>query len=260
MIIDANVHITADGVWYGSNYNSSVDELLRQMDLASVDCAVSIPLPGSISNEDNQRICNAHPNRFIAGATFNPAEHVSAEVSGLAFKESFENAAFPVVKFHNRFGKYAARDDRFHAALEANARLAKPLIVMICGYLNGHNTGEYIEPAQFFFNLASTFSSTRFIVAHGGGHDILRVVETCKGLNNVYFDLSYTICRYSGSSVDDDLRWLCSKYDRRILWGSDFPEVTPADALQRINLLTEHLPQEKQDNIRGANLQQLYSL
>lgn len=260
MIIDANVHITTDGGWFGSKHNASVDELLRQMDAASIDKAVAIPLPGSISNEDNLRICKVYSDRLIAGSTFNPASFENPLACRNAFKESFEDAPFPVIKFHNRFGIYAARDERFFAALEANALLKNPLIIMICGYLNGNNTGEYVDPAQFFFNLAKQFPSTRFIAAHGGGHDIMRVVEACKALPNTYFDLSYTICRYSGSSVDEDIRWLCSKYDRRILWGSDFPEVSPADALQRINLLTSQLPKEKQDNIRGGNLQQLYKL
>ena len=260
MIIDANVHITATGEWFGSSLRASVHELIRQMDEASVDKAVVIPLPGVISNEENLTICASYADRLISGSTFNPAQYSNPDSSYAAFHSMFNQAPFPVVKFHNRFGNYPADDDRFFAALHANASLESPLVVMVCSYLNGSHTGHFIDAAAFFFNLAKQFPTTNFIVAHGGGFDLLRVIETCKALPNIYFDLSYTICRYQETAIDAEIRWLCSKYDRRILWGSDFPEVSPVEALKRINLLTENLHFDKRENICGNNIKQLYAI
>ena len=54
-------------------------------------------------------------------------------------------------------------------------------------------------------------------------------------------DVSFTIMRYAGSSIDRDLRFLAEQLDQRMSVGSDFPEYTPAETLARFDALTAAL-------------------
>jgi len=71
----------------------------------------------------------------------------------------------------------------------------------------------------------------------------------------VLLDLSFTLCKYEGSSIDLDIRYLFEKFDRRICIGSDSPEFDLSKLRQRFNQLTEGLDIVKKKNIGFQNLQ-----
>jgi hypothetical protein len=74
--------------------------------------------------------------------------------------------------------------------------------------------------------------------------------------SNVLLDLSFTLLRYAGSSLDDDVRFMCRNLDQRLCLGSDFPEYTPAEVLARFDELLPDLPAPKRDAILIRNLEQ----
>ena len=50
---------------------------------------------------------------------------------------------------------------------------------------------------------------------------------------NVLLDLSNTLLRYQGSSLDRDIAWLFRSFDRRICIGSDYPDYEPGQLRAR---------------------------
>jgi hypothetical protein len=70
----------------------------------------------------------------------------------------------------------------------------------------------------------------------------------------VLLDLSFTLCRYEGSSVDLDIRYLFQNFDQRICVGSDNPQFTLAQFRKRFDELSADLDPEKRMNAAHRNL------
>jgi len=259
MIIDANVHFTAHGGWFHTPHDASLARLKKCVKEAGVDAAIAVPLPGTIGN-DEQRNLIAHEPQIIHACTFNPAEFQNTTDAAAAFLNEFGDGQKRFVKFHNRFGKYHPEDERFLAVVKANDDMEVPMVIGVCGLLHDRNTPSAIDPIAYFFNLAQTMRKSSLVVMHGGGTRILQMAEMCRDLHHVYFDLSMTLSKYKGTGVAADIKWLCAHYDRRMIWGSDFPEVSILDALNDFREVVGDLSAEKSANILGGNIQRLLGL
>jgi predicted TIM-barrel fold metal-dependent hydrolase len=69
-----------------------------------------------------------------------------------------------------------------------------------------------------------------------------------------------TLSKYKQTSVASDIRWLCHHYDRRMIWASDFPEVSIRQALIDFDEVVGPIAQEKRDNILGGNIVKLLDI
>ena len=58
---------------------------------------------------------------------------------------------------------------------------------------------------------------------HGGGPNLLRYYEKFRFINNVFIDVSYTLIQYENTSVEKDIIFLMNKFDKRLIFGSDYP-------------------------------------
>ena len=259
MIIDANVHITVDGKWFTTPHDASVERLRACIEEAGIDAAIAVPLPGTIGNSEQEKLI-ASDKKIIHACTFNPAAYDSPATAAAAFRAEFGHGKKRFVKFHNRFGKYHAADERFLAVMQANDALEVPMVVGVCGLLHDRNTPEAIDPLAYFFNLAQSIRNTQLIIMHGGGTRILQMAEMCRDLHHVHIDLSMTLSKYKSTSVASDIRWLCHHYDRRIIWASDFPEVSILQALQDFDEVVGAIAAEKRANILGLNIAKLLDI
>ena len=259
MIIDANVHITSDGKWFTTPHDASLQRLRNCIEEAGIYAAVAVPLPGTIGNQEQAELI-ANDKKIIHACTFNPALYDSPESAQLAFRKEFGDGKKRFVKFHNRFGKYHAADERFYAVVKANDELEVPMVIGVCGLLHDRNTPGAIDPAVYFFDLAQSMRNSNLIIMHGGGTRILQIAEMCRDLHHVFIDLSMTLSKYKETSVASDIRWLCHHYDRRIIWASDFPEVSILQALQDFDEVVGSLAPERRANILGLNIAKLLDI
>ncbi len=260
MIIDCNTHITKDGRWFHTAHDASLQRLLDELKNSEVDLALVMPLPGTISNEDQNTLLKGKEELLFSGSGFNPGEFSSPKEAGEAFRKEFSGSKKTVVKFHNRFGKYHPEDERFLEVLRVNDTLEIPMLIGVCGLLHDRNSSSAIDTSIYFFNLAKKLERTELIIMHGGGTQILQIAEICRDLHHVYFDLSMTLSKYKNTSIASDISWLCHHYDRRMIWGSDFPETSLQQALIDFDETVGTLAEEKRDNILGKNIQKLLHL
>jgi len=88
---------------------------------------------------------------------------------------------------------------------------------------------------------------------------MLELFEIVRANPNLMLDFSFTIMRYEGSRLDEDMRYLFSTTDQLITIGSDFPEYSPAKILERFKLLSEGIEPHRIENITYKNLERLFS-
>jgi len=65
MIIDAHVHVTPDGKWFNTDHDASVESLISELDEASIDKAILLPVEGFIENDFIVDVCKKYPDRFM---------------------------------------------------------------------------------------------------------------------------------------------------------------------------------------------------
>lgn len=253
---DSLVHATADGSWLGgAKYDASRDRLIREMDAAGVNRACLVAIADHVDNDTVAGIARQNPEKFIPIGSLNPSRlrdvaAVRKPVSDIA------KAGFAGLKLHPRLNGYDPLDDRAVAAVRSAGE--EGLVVFLDTLFRQKNVPT-IHPPDIADHVAVRCPHTRIVLLHGGGSALLQMADVVAAHPNLTLDLSFTLLRYQGSSLDADLRYVFRMLDRRTIIGSDFPEYTPSEVLARFRELAGELPEEKQANMLHKNLTELFS-
>jgi predicted TIM-barrel fold metal-dependent hydrolase len=250
---DSLVHITRDGRWFNTGFDASEARLLREMDAAGVERAVVVALAGVIDNQFVIERCRRHGDRLIAGMSLDPTAASLAETADRARAELRDTGA-RVLKLHPRLNRYDILDARVMALLEEMASWNAPPLIWIDSLLFPKGVTMQRSPVDSVRQIAERLPSLKFVLLHGGGANALAFYEAVASLENVTLDLSYSLTRYAGTSLATDHRFLVERFDRRTVWGSDFPEVSLPDAVRGFEALIDGLPDDKVNNVRYQTL------
>jgi predicted TIM-barrel fold metal-dependent hydrolase len=251
---DSLTHVTADGTWLGSTrHDARCERLLADLERCDPAVACLVAIAGVIDNEIVLDAARRHPQRFVPIGSLNPAtfdseREVADTVAQLAA------AGFAGLKLHPRLNGYDPLHMKVIRALRAAGDAG--LIVFLDTLFRQPGRATRNAP-DLVDALAVAAPQTQIILLHGGGSQILAVSEVVAAHANLMLDLSFTIHRFAGSSVDDDLRFLMRTFDRRMVVGSDFPEYEPLATRDRVYTLCDGLDSIKPANILAANLQRL---
>ncbi len=257
MIFDSITHVTPDGRWFHTDHDASESRLLQQLDAARVEHAVVVALAGHISNEFVLDLCRRHVPRLIPGASFNPAAYPAAAEAARELRTQLQGGPFRLLKLHPRLNRYDPLDSRCQAVLEEIASWPKPLPVWL-DTLFYFATGSSRKPVvDTIHDLVISFPKIQFVLLHGGGSWLLQVAEAIRDCPNVYLDISFTLLRHAGSSVELDLCYLLKTFDQRMIFGSDFPEIDIPRAVQAFERLADGIAREKSAHVLGGNLHRL---
>jgi predicted TIM-barrel fold metal-dependent hydrolase len=254
MIVDSLTHVTPDGRWFNTTIDASEHELLRQLDHSKVQRAIVVALAGHIENDFVRDVCRRHPDRLVACASFNPAACKSLTDVRSELRAQLAGEEYKALKLHPRLNRYDPLDPYCLEALDAMTSFNNPLPVWLdtLFYFRG---GKLRRPlVDTIHELVGRFPSLKFVLLHGGGTWILQVAEAIRDCPNAFLDLSFTMTRYKSSSIGADLRFILENFDQRVIFGSDFPEVSIENALAAFRDLAGALSPGKCTNILGRNL------
>jgi len=260
MIFDSLTHVTPDGRWFDTGLDASEVELMRQLDESGIERAMVVALADHIENRFVLNVCERQPNRLIPCASFNPSRHASPAEAQVSIRKELKEAPYKALKLHPRLNRYDPMDQRCLAILEeiASWKHSLPIWLDTLFYYRG---GQLRKPSvDTIHELVGRFPSLQFVLLHGGGSWVVQVAEAIRDCPNAFLDLSFTLHRYQGSSIAADLRYLVTTFDRRIIFGSDFPEVSITRALKEFQELADGIPQEKRANVLGANLSRILGM
>ncbi|MGE3315791.1 MAG: amidohydrolase family protein [Planctomycetaceae bacterium] len=253
---DSLVHATADGSWLGgTKYDASRQRLLQELDAANVSRACLVAIADHVDNDTVAAISRENPEKFIPIGSLNPSRlrdvaSVRKPVADIA------KAGFAGLKLHPRLNGYDPLDDRAVAAVRSAGE--EGLVVFIDTLFRQKGVAT-LHPADVADQLAVRCPHTRIVLLHGGGSALLQIADVVAAHQNLVLDLSFTLLRYQGSSLDLDLKYVFRMLDRRTVIGSDFPEYTPSEVLARFHELARDLAEEKQANMLHKNLTELFS-
>jgi predicted TIM-barrel fold metal-dependent hydrolase len=247
-IFDALAHPTLDGRWIRAHDDASFETLQQQMASSSVKwaCAIGMDGIGGYSHESFFAECQKYDNLFpVAG--FNPLEGNIDKTL-----ERLKKIGFYGIKIHPRYSKAALTDERMDRTLKACARIGLPVFLCTFFYEKSLNMIE-----NNFLNLVKLVNNnvdTRIVLVHGGAVEVMKYMELVRFNTNLLLDLSMTMIKYEGSSLDLDIQYLFNYFDRRICIGTDHPEYSPEELEKRFVYFSRGISDEKRRNIAYLNI------
>ena len=159
---------------------------------------------------------------------------------------------YVAIKLHPRFGNFSYSEVALDLIITAASQHG--LTTLLCTYCWSDCRAAQANNTEALMGLLSRLGGTRIILLHGGGVKLLEFVEIARAFPNVLLDLSYVLCKFSGSSIDLDLEYAFSKFDRRICVGSDSPEIEPRQLRESFTRFSYGLSREKAENIAFKNI------
>ncbi|MGD8562956.1 MAG: amidohydrolase family protein [Desulfarculaceae bacterium] len=249
IIIDAHVHVTPDGNWFGTGIDASEGRLLKEMEQTQLSGAVVLPVYGLADDLFVAGLCRRYP-QILAGfampdfkADMDPMDQV---------RRAFEEYGLKGVKLHPGMQNLDPNDPRLEPLLNFCALFSLP--VMFCTNLGPSEISLQRLGPFCYEELARRHPETTIILAHAGVHRVLDAYWVAKRNPNVYLEISMVLSYLQGTSVMGDLLWVTDKLDRKVIYGSDFPENALKDYLA---LLDEGLighPECNRSAVVGENI------
>ena len=257
-IFDSNAHPTLSGGWPSKSLDAHFDTLAKQIEDETILGASAVGL-WKVESYDHQAFAQACApyDKFVPVAGFAPNRGTSikdelTELKSLGFKG---------IKIHPRSCQSNLVTDKeqyietFLHAGELN------LIVMYCSFLSMEiELFPDYDPLWALASILKECPDTKVILVHGGVTRVLLYAELARFNPNLLLDYSFTLMKYRGSSIDQDLRFLFSTLDQRLCLGSDFPEYTIAEVRQQAIHIAERIARHKVENIFFRNIMRFLDL
>ena len=256
-IFDSLTHPTISGEWLSGKFNAEFSALNAEMEANNVvnACAVGLPNVGEYNHVDFINFCKKY-NKLIPIAGFDIfTNNIDEEISQL------KSMGFRGLKLHPRCGNFSFEKDNERIVEIMNSCFDNNLVVFICTYFSSEmNLFPNRDP---FWDLVSIFKKspkTKTILVHGGLTRIMQYVDLVRFNSNILLDLSYTIIKYQGSSLDLDIKYLFESFDRKLCIGSDHPEFSINHLRERLDFFSVDLPKLKLENIYYKNLKNFFNV
>jgi len=210
--------------------------------------ACAVGLPGTDPVEHLDRCSEDDLLIPVAPWTTGDVDTVGKRISKLRV------LGYRALKVHPRLGGTAVGSPEFHRIVEAAGDAG--MVVFLCTYPfggPGRRTGDTL--LGDLEQAVDGAPDTRLVLLHGGTVDLLRYIEFCRANPHLLLDVSLTLMKYQGSSLDDDLRFAFRQFDRRVCVGSDYPWYGPGEVANRIDDLLDGVDEERCRRILRGNIE-----
>lgn len=256
-IFDSITHPTIDGNWILPKWPNcaSIDDLKTQMRHNDICGAFAVGMDGigQYSEDAFVKMINKKGDGLLHPIAF---YHQAGSVATKACEEkllTIKRKGYEGIKIHPRMAHITMEEPLLPFIIDKANELG--LVVMLCTYfysnsisLSSNNNEKLAEM------LTKLDSNSKVILLHGGAVKLLETMEIVRGLPNVILDLSFTLCKYAGSSLDLDIQYLFQSFDRRICVGSDHPEIKLNQLRERFNYFASKTTFDKAENIAYKNI------
>ncbi len=254
-IFDSMTHPTPTGEWLAARWGAgnTFARLVEEMDGAGVTRALAVGMKGVGGYEASAYVRQVREwGPRLTPVAFCDFACVSAPRGVRAYLRRLQALGYAAIKIHPRLSEIVLLDARVECAVQGAAELG--MGVLLCTYAyepSPRCLGNRLEDVQA---LLTRIQGAPLVLVHGGGVRLLEMAEVVRSFPHTLLDLSLTLCKYAGSSLDLDIRFLFERFDRRICVGSDSPEFGLRTLRERFDGFSAGLPPEKVRNVASGNL------
>jgi predicted TIM-barrel fold metal-dependent hydrolase len=240
---------------------ATADELIASMDKEGVSISVIANIGWTTHElcvETNDYILESiarYPNRLIG---FGAVQPLSYEAAIAEIERCVSGGIKGIGEIRPDMQLVDLGDSQVITPFMESLRKHKLILLIHASEPVGHEyPGKGSITPHLLYPLISTFPEVSIVCAHwGGGLPFYALMpEVKRALKNVYFDTAASPFLYS-PQIYRQVTQLVG--DDRVLFGSDWPLLSPGRLLKEINSL--NLPQETKDLILAGNAQKLLAI
>ena len=256
-IFDSACHPTISGKWktkfkvYDSSFQL-LNKNIKKNNFYKV-CALGLYNFENYEHKIFFKKCSMYPN-MIPVAGINPnIENLEDELLKII------KIGYKIVKIHPRISSLNLKSLKFINCLKLLEK--NNLKLMLCTYPFGKlNKVQKYDFFDLINNAFSKIKSLKTVLLHGGSVRLLEFAEFVRNNpDNFLLDLSMTMQKYRGSSIEQDIRFLFKNFDERICIGSDHPEFSLKRLRSDFNYYSKNISKKKKENISFKNLNNFLS-
>lgn len=254
-IFDSLSHPTIDSNWILPKYEAAanIESLTEQMKQYNIVKSFAVGMKNLGSYDETKYITFIKPysDFFIPIAFFD----INNSITTAEIKEQLleiKRKGYKGIKLHPRFSDFQIQNEHLITVISYANELE--LSVLFCTYFTHNTKNSCGNNLENFLNLLHKIQDCKIILLHGGTVRLLEFIEIARSFKNVLLDLSFTLCKYEGSSIDLDIAFACKTFDERICIGSDFPEFSMKKLRERFDFFTKDISQTKKENIGYKNI------
>ncbi|WP_269623418.1 hypothetical protein [Prochlorococcus marinus] len=271
-IFDSLTHPSFSGNWIGKTMfsDSKFSTLIASMADNNIEAAVAcnytlnenIPIKDFVHNcIINSNKLKLYPCLIIDQSVINNPDIFIENIITIIPIE------FPIIiKINASYTSFADYKNIIKCIHSIYKIIGKKLILYICTYpfqcsptMRRENVFKLID------ELIISNPDYKIILLHGGTVDILRYSQYAQHFNNIYLDLSFTLCRYIDSSLLYDFVYLFSQLDKKLVIGSDHPEydylylrkVLSIIEMRLLRTMKNDLVIQKMSNVMISNMENI---
>lgn len=255
-IFDSLSHPTINKDWILPKYAgaSAIESLIGQMKEANIKKSLAVGMKGIGGYDQDRFISLVLPfsDYLVPIAYYDFSENDETGIIDLQLRRLKEQG-YKGIKLHPRFSDFALTSDKL--AYTINKATELELVSLLCTYFT-HNSGTAANNnIETLCALLMKVQESRLVLLHSGTTHILDMIDVGRSFKNVLLDMSFTMSKYEGSSIDLDLKFAFRTFDQRVCIGADWPEFSMMKLRERFEYLTEGLSEEKKENIAYKNLE-----
>lgn len=244
---DSHINISESGKWFDSGLDASYEKAVGELDAAGIERAALLAMPGVCTNAAFAS-AKIDRKRFwcFGNLDFSRLDYSLDQILDLDLD---------AVKIHPRFqriGIDALLGMDFLSRLEAAG-----LPLMICGWQQSSSVPiDSLSPLHVD-RLAKKYPKLPIVLSHMGGYRFWDAFTVARANPLVYLDCSYYLQAFRGTSLESDFYATLKTIDRKVIYGSDFPEVPVKAYLEDFVRKIDGMDETKAANILCGNLEGL---
>jgi predicted TIM-barrel fold metal-dependent hydrolase len=250
-LFDSLTHPTLSGKWLNSCKKANFDKLTEEMYSSNVVKACAVGLSGveGYEHEYFANECKKYESLI-------PIAGISPHVDDINYEiKKIKSFGFKGVKLHPRFGNFNLSDQKNELIKIFKVCKKNDLVVFLCTYLScSIERFPMIDPYWELVEIVKKSPETKVVLLHGGTSRLMEYADLVRFNPNLLLDLSYSIIKYEGSSMDLDIQYLFKTFDQKICIGSDHPEFTFEKLRERAEYFSREISVDKKENIYYKNL------
>lgn len=244
-IFDTNIHPTLNEKWqHKDNHFIEIQRLNKKYNLKSC-------LAVGLNNVGNYN----HKYFFDTYNKYDFIYPVAALNLGKNYEKEINNIykiGFRFVKIHNRSNNILPHKIDFEKIFSLCNK--KKLKILICTYFNCcPSLIPEVDMKYLISKSLNKFKNLKILFMHGGCERLMEYAELIRFNDNLLLDLSLTLTKYQGSSIDNDIKFLFNYFDRKITLGSDYPDVPYKMFFDRVKYFAKGVNKNKLENIFFKN-------
>jgi len=261
-LFDSLTHPMPDGSWLHPRYDgiNTFATVLAEMAEAGVSRALAVALgsgtvgyhPDTYANLVKAASDGAGTDVELYPVAYAPVGDEDFMKDLPKHLDSFKAGGYIAVKIHPRISDVDLDAEPIRHVMQAAASVGLP--VLLCCYFYGGGAKACKNSVASLQRLLPDVPNTSIVLLHAGVFRCLEVAELARHHANVLVDLSYTLCKYPGASLDLDLAYLFRHFDQRICVGSDHPEFSMLNLRERFEQFSDGLDVERKERIAYKNL------